>query len=202
MKQAQIEGPYILCPHSMSGIEALYWSGQYPTEVKAIIGLDMAVPEAYADYQINMPVFKLLQFVSKTGIARLVPAAKESAAIKTGILTEEEKEIYKAVFYRRSATQTMINEVKAIKTSAALVSQAQVPDIPILLFCSNGEGTGWAKDSWLKYQNNYVKQLKNGSLIELDCGHYVHDIEYMRIADEIKLFLSEKDLDELALGEK
>src|SRR5690625_3745746 len=51
-----VEGSYILVPYSMSGIEALYWTQIYPDEVKAIIGLDMAVPSAYEDYNINMPL--------------------------------------------------------------------------------------------------------------------------------------------------
>ena len=54
LKAAGIEAPYILCPHSMSGIEALYWAQQYPEEVLAIIGLDMAVPKSYQAYNINM----------------------------------------------------------------------------------------------------------------------------------------------------
>ena len=33
LAKAGIEGPYVLCPHSMSGIEALYWAQQYPEEV-------------------------------------------------------------------------------------------------------------------------------------------------------------------------
>src|SRR5690625_5849783 len=41
-----VTGPYILFPHSMSGIEALRWAQVYTDEVKAIVGLDMAVPEA------------------------------------------------------------------------------------------------------------------------------------------------------------
>ena len=41
------EGPYVLFPHSMSGLEAIAWAQQYPDEVKAIVGLDMAVPESY-----------------------------------------------------------------------------------------------------------------------------------------------------------
>ena len=44
---AGVNGPYVLCPHSMSGLEALYWAQQYPEEVEAIVGLDMAVPDAY-----------------------------------------------------------------------------------------------------------------------------------------------------------
>ena len=53
LKAEGIEASYILCPHSMSGIEALYWAQQYPEEVFAIIGLDMAVPKSYQDYNIQ-----------------------------------------------------------------------------------------------------------------------------------------------------
>ena len=42
-----IEGPYILVPHSASGLEAVYWANHYPEEIEAIIGLDPAVPEQY-----------------------------------------------------------------------------------------------------------------------------------------------------------
>ncbi len=30
LKKADVEGPYVLCPHSMSGLEALYWAQKYP----------------------------------------------------------------------------------------------------------------------------------------------------------------------------
>lgn len=59
LREAGIEGPYVLCPHSMSGIEALYWAQQYPEEVSAIVGLDIAVPDAYEEYQINMPMMRV-----------------------------------------------------------------------------------------------------------------------------------------------
>ena len=45
-----INGPYILCPHSYSGLEAVYWAQNYPDEIEAIIGLDMAVPKSYDTY--------------------------------------------------------------------------------------------------------------------------------------------------------
>lgn len=37
-------GPYILAPHSLSGLEALRWKQTFPDEVSAIIGIDMATP--------------------------------------------------------------------------------------------------------------------------------------------------------------
>lgn len=49
LSKAGVEGPYILCPHSASGFEAMYWANHYPEEVEAIIGLDMGIPEEY-DY--------------------------------------------------------------------------------------------------------------------------------------------------------
>ena len=49
LSKAGVEAPYILCPHSASGLETMYWANHYPDEVEAIIGLDMGVPEEY-DY--------------------------------------------------------------------------------------------------------------------------------------------------------
>ena len=187
---AGVEGPYILCPHSMSGIEALYWAQQYPEEVLAIIGLDMAVPGAYEDYKINMPMLTLSQFVARVGIIRLLPGVAESEAMKYGTLTEAEKEIYKAVFFSRTATTTMMNEVGSIKENAALVKDAGVPQVPMLMFVSNGSGTGWEEDAWRNYQKDYIKEVSDGRLVELDCTHYVHDYEYELIAEEMVEFIA------------
>lgn len=186
---AGVEGPYILCPHSMSGIEALYWAQQYPEEVSAIVGLDMAVPGAYEDYKMNMPMLKLSQLAARMGIIRLLPGVAESEAMKYGTLTEEEKEIYKAVFFNRTATTTMMNEVGSIKESAKVVDDAGVPQVPMLLFVSNGSGTGWEEEAWRNYQKDYIQEVSDGRLIELNCSHYVHDHEYVLIAEEMAKFI-------------
>ena len=120
LDKAGINGPYVLCPHSMSGIEALYWAQQYPDEVEAIIGLDMAVPEYYEEMKINIPVMKLGQYAAALGVTRWIPGISESYAIKYGTLTDNEKDIYRAVFYNRTATVTMINEAKKIKENASI----------------------------------------------------------------------------------
>ena len=190
LKAAGIEAPYILCPHSMSGIEALYWAQQYPEEVLAIIGLDMAVPESYQDYNINMAMLKLGQFASAIGITRLLPGVSDSDAITNGTLSDREKEIYKAVFYNRTATITMLNEVKSIKENARKVESDNIPQVPMLLFVSNGEGTGWDKETWRSYQREYIANIANSKMIELDCPHYIHDFEYQVISEKIVEFLS------------
>ena len=189
LAKAEISGPYILCPHSMSGIEALYWAQMYPEEVMAIIGLDMAVPVSYEDYNINMPLLKLSAFAANIGVTRWIPNIEESDAIKYGTLTEEEKELYRTTFYRRTATKTMLQEVQEIKANASRVKENGVPNIPILLFSSNGEGTGWNKDDWKAFHDNFIEKAKDAEMISLDCSHYVHDIEYKKIANDIDVFI-------------
>ena len=188
---AGINGPYVLCPHSMSGIEALYWAQQYPEEVEAIIGLDMAVPRAYEDYQINMPILKLSQLAARLGITRLLPGIAESDAIKYGTLTDSEKDVYRAIFYAKTATVTMLNEVRHIKENAKLVQQGSMPQVPMLLFASNGVGTGWEAEEWRAHQEDFAQRAENARLLTLDCPHYVHDHEYAAISREIKVFLAD-----------
>lgn len=175
----------------MSGIEALYWTQQYPEEVLSIIGLDMAVSKAYENYNINMPMLELTQFAANIGITRLIPNISESDAIKYGTLSEDEKKLYRTIFYRRTANITMMNEVSNIRESAKIVNELGAPQIPTLLFISNGTGTGWNKDNWFSFQKNYAESIENGKVIELDCPHYVHDYEYKTISKNIIEFLAD-----------
>ena len=187
---AGIEAPYILCPHSMSGLEALYWAQKYPYEVTAIVGLDMAVPEYYESMKINIPLMRLATFAAQMGVTRFIPNIAESDAIKYGTLSEDEKALYRAVFYRRTATLTMINETEAVKENAKTVESGGVPQLPMLLFISDGSGgTGFDKETWRSIPEEYISQVQGGEYVELDCPHYVHDHEYEKISERIKEFL-------------
>lgn len=186
-------GPYILAPHSMSGIEALYWAQKYSNEVSAIIGLDMSVPKAYEALKINMQLTHIIAFTAKVGITRWIPELSESDAIKHGTLSLEEKELYKKIFYRGTLTNAMINEIKSIKNNAKLVSEGDVVDVPVLMFSSNGEGTGFDKKDWNKIHTDFINSIKNGKIIIIDSPHYIHNYEYKQIAKEIEVFISKLD---------
>lgn len=188
LQAAGIEAPYVLVPHSMSGLEALYWAQLYPDEVQAIIGLDMAVPASYSDYPLNIAMLRLGQFAARIGLTRLMPGVSESDAIRFGTLTEHEKNIYRAVFYHRTASTAMLSEAAAVKQNALVVEAGGIPDVPMLLFVSNGEGTGWNADVWRSYQAKFAAEAENCRLVQLDCPHYVHDYAYERISKEIAVF--------------
>lgn len=190
---AGLTPPYVLCPHSMSGLEALYWAQKYPDEVSAIIGLDMAVPEYYDSMNINMPLMRIANWAANIGVTRFIPRISDSDAILYGTLTDDEKEIYRAIFYSRTATITMINETEWVKKNAEKVDSMGVPQLPILLFISNGSGgTGFDEEAWRKIPIEYISQVDEGEYIELDCPHYVHDYEYNAISEGIIAFLLEQ----------
>ena len=189
LEKAEVQGPYILCPHSMSRLEALYWEQKYPTEVEAIIGLDMAVPGYYDEMNISIPVMKAGQYGAALGITRWIPSLAESDAMKFGTLSDKEKEIYRAVFYQRTATVTMINEMKTVKDNANVVKENGVPQVPMLLFVSNGSGgTGFTEERWRSIPKEYISASENARFIELDCPHYIHDYKYEEIGKEIRNF--------------
>ena len=185
---ADIDGPYVLCPHSMSGLEALYWAQQYPEEVEAIVGLDMAVPDAYENFKNNVFMNAASQFNAKTGIIRLLPLLNELDCVKHGTLTEEEKKIVHALLYKNFSNKTTINELKYISENAKIVGAGEIPQVPMLLFISNDTSTTELTDAAQRYANT----VENAKVIQLDCPHYVHDYEYNRIREEIKAFLQER----------
>ena len=185
-----IHGPYVLCPHSLSGLEALYWAQKYPDEVEAIVGLDMAVPDYYDEMNISIPTMELGHYAAVLGITRWTPNLAESDAIKYGTLSEKEKDIYRAVFYQKTATKTMINEAKVVKDNAKIVKENGIPQVPMLLFISDGSGgTGFTKEKWRSIPEKYISDHDSASCIELDCPHYIHDYEYEAISKEIRNFI-------------
>lgn len=125
LEVAQIEGPLVLVPHSMSGIEALYWAQKYPTEVSAIVGLDISTPKAYRNMNFNIPLMHVLKFGADIGITRL-GSISESDAITNGTLTEHEKSIYRAVFFTRTMTSDMTSELKNIKEGSEKVKALDI----------------------------------------------------------------------------
>ena len=72
-------------------------------------------------------------------------------------MSEKEKEIYRALFYQKTATVTMINEAKAVKDNAHTVKENGVPQVPMLLFISNGSGgTGFMEETWRRIPDEYI----------------------------------------------
>lgn len=182
-----IEAPFILCPHSMSGLEAIMWAQDYPDEVEAIVGLDAALPRAYDSFD----------FAGTERFEKLGAAAREMGLIRFYYtdkslpqeLTADEKKLYKALAAKIAVNADIISESSAVPAACAGIDGKPLPDIPTLLFVSNGKDL--AIENWAEVQRDYASELSDCKLVELGCTHYVHNFEADRIYAEIKDFISQ-----------
>jgi pimeloyl-ACP methyl ester carboxylesterase len=188
---AGYNAPYVLFPHSMSGLEALYWLSKYPQEIMAIIGLDMAFPAAYnhlKEIETSIKVqYGLFNLLAKTGLHR-IPIITSQIVNNIG-LTEEEYSQVKYLAYRNFGNISVRNEAKIVFENAEKVNKANIININsnIILFSSDGKEIG---DFWIPIQKEYASKI-NAELILLDCGHYIHRFESFIIAEKSKQFLNE-----------
>ncbi|WP_265460214.1 alpha/beta hydrolase [Enterococcus sp. HY326] len=182
----QIQPPYILAPHSMSGLEALRWIQEYPDEVEGLIGLDMANYEAYDILKINLFGFKLSRLMVKIKFTKLFPKMIDSDAVKFGNLSNVEKNAFNKMFYKNFTSTAVLNEVITVKENAEKVKTVSLNQIPLLVFSSNGIGTGIKPTTWLTIQKRISELSDVSKLVAFDCPHYVHNHKALEIADEIK----------------
>jgi pimeloyl-ACP methyl ester carboxylesterase len=177
--------PYVLLPHSMGALEAIHWANRYPDEVAAIVGLDPAVPPIYEVMPPPRLKMALLSFIGRTGLLRLAPSVcLESPAADH--LTEAEMAAYCSILYRRTFTADMWAEAEATQANAQRVAAEDMPDVPLYVFISNGDGL--PMDNWRQVLAAYV-EAAGGQYRMLDVGHHIHAEAPELIAEEIRAFL-------------
>jgi len=194
LKLSGEKGPYVLFPHSMSGLEAIYWAQKYPEEVKAIIGLDPLTPEAYKILpEPNKIQLFAMYFISRSGITRYMPDSDieiNFPLMKSEVLTEEEKQEYLAVFYKSAFSKDMLREVNFINANAETVAENGVPiNTPMYYFISDGQEA--VANGWTEGLTDYLSKLTLGKHMHLAADHYVHYEKSDVIAKEANVFLDE-----------
>lgn len=189
LQKAGIEAPYVLCAHSFSGYEATLWAQKYPDEVEGIVGLDMCTPnceseETQKNESKQLGLVKLINRGGKnTGLIRLVDYDQ------SGTLTEDEEKIFTEIACHITANDTIINEgdIDCRINATAKLNSAPLPTVPVLMYVS-ADNSG--DELWVGGMQAMVDASLDGKLIQLDCGHYVHDFEYERISGEMKAFIA------------
>jgi len=174
-------GPYILLPHSMSGIEALRWAQMYPDDVMAIIGNDMCTPltySAWTDEKVEKKI-RLMKFATKYKLQGLL------CPLSNRCLTKSEIEQHKLLRKRNAFNICCINEAKEILSNVGIVEKTGYVKCPILLFSSNGKQT---QGYWSVAQKEFAA-IQNAKLIRYDCGHYIHHFKSNEMCEEIVRFV-------------
>ena len=186
LSQANITGPFIILSHSMASLESLAWQEKYPDEVKALIGLDWALPSSYENLKDNQALLTVAYWSSKIGLLRYLP---ESFYIKNQTLTENERKQYKLLAYKQLMSQAMLYESQTVKENAKKVPSSINPKIPTLLLVSNGEGTSFSQSEWQRYAERFASDQSNVQVVYMDAPHDLYHYQSDAIVSRIKEFL-------------
>lgn len=186
LSQANITGPFIILSHSMASLESLAWQEKYPDEVKALIGLDWALPSSYENLKDNQALLTVAYWSSKIGLLRYLP---ESFYIKNQTLTENERKQYKLLAYKQLMSQAMLYESQTVKENAKKVPSSINPKIPTLLLVSNGEGTSFSQSEWQRYAERFASDQSNVQVDYMDAPHDLYHYQSDAIVSRIKEFL-------------
>jgi pimeloyl-ACP methyl ester carboxylesterase len=184
LRLAGEEAPYVLVPHSMSGLEALWWAQEYPEEVAAIIGLDMSTPESYAQQSdvslaVTATAGKAATWLGLHRIPGLYPGMVWDG------LTEGQQEQQRLLLYRNAGNIAHVRESQQVLDNAETVGIGATVPVPLLLFSSDGRDLD---DRWVPIQEDLAESA-DADLIRLDCGHAVHQCAPDRIAERMNTFL-------------
>ena len=186
LSQANITGPFVILSHSMASLESLAWQEKYPDEVKALIGLDWALPSSYENLKDNQALLTVAYWSSKIGLLRYFP---ESFYIKNQTLTENERKQYKLLAYKQLMSQAMLHESQTVKENAKNVPSNINPKIPTLLLVSNGQGTSFGQSEWQHFSEKFASEQSNVKVIYMDVPHDLYHYQNHEVVSRIEDFL-------------
>ena len=186
LARAHVSGPYIILSHSMASLETLLWQEKYPSEVKAIIGLDWALPESYAHLKMHPQILRMARLGSQLGLLRYIPSR---LYVPNENLSSSDRRLYQRIAYRQILSQAMLNESLSVKENAKKVDAKIDSQIPTLLLVSNGEGTSFSKEEWRNYAARFAKDQKNIELTFYDAPHYLYHYQTKEVVAKIEDFI-------------
>ena len=188
LAKAQVSGPYIILSHSMASLETLLWQEKYPSEIKAIIGLDWALPESYAHLKMHPQILRMARLGSQLGLLRYIPSR---LYVPNENLSSSDRRLYQRIAYRQILSQAMLNESLSVNENAKKVDAKINSQIPTLLLVSNGEGTSFSKEEWRNYAARFAKDQKNIELTFYDAPHYLYHYQTKEVVAKIEEFIKE-----------
>ena len=201
LRLAGIAAPYILVPHSLSGLEAIYWAQKYPQEVQAITGLDPSVPDIADAMKFSRLRKFMLRFMSRlarmkmseSDVIKVIEKNFPSPSFKSASLNDGDRAAFIELFQQRTFTADMRREINDMPGNANMVRALPLPvNVPVYFFTSDfkdAEKQGHDPEKLIKFHRDFLAGFKTAKHLEMACGHYVHAFEPDRIADEIRVFV-------------
>lgn len=162
LESAEISGPYILMPHSLSNVYAMHFESTYPELVQAIISIDGLYPVEVKDkYHLqkqndNIANIRMTSIFELTGFERVLSYVSPKAfyidkmKAMPDIYGKEEISIYRNRIGSSYLTRTMVREIENIVNNMNEMQDYAYPEyLPVLSILSS--------DSVAQYDNAKAK---------------------------------------------
>lgn len=198
LKAAKIEGPYILMPHSLSGLYSKYYAAKYPKEIEGIINLDTAVASLCIEEGsnneksntfINRVVNNIYNFL---GTNRFNISDLEKEYRKNLNLNEDKLKTYEYVYNYSSYNVDLMNEKDEVYNNAKTVQSMKLPKELAVLTILGEENVEMQKEfniDWIKIHEDDNKGLINSKCIVVKGHHDLYITNSKEVASEAKKFI-------------
>lgn len=168
LSNLNVKPPYILMPHSMSGLYSMYYADKYPNEVSSIIGIDASLPQ------------KQLERWTKDSFEN-AKLSKDSDGLNISIINQWNK------FYDNSKELENVKYSKNLPVLSFLASE-QVDAVNKMI------GSGEMKTSWVDINKNVITNPDIQIIKVLDGEHSLHHDQLKTISETTKKFIKGENI--------
>lgn len=186
--ETEFAPPYVLMPHSGSGIYSEYYAASYPDEISAIVMLDTT---SSVKTEANIPRFvsALGKIQQDIGLSRIFNPLVVSSVLKMTTengYTEQEISDYKK-FMNHFYNDTMADQIFQLNDNILEVMKMNFPEeVPVLKLIAS-ETT---KQVGEQYQTDHLRKLgANAQAITIDGSHYIYHENLKEVCAATSAFL-------------
>lgn len=205
LQKMNIEPPYILMPHSISGIYSMYFVNTYPEEVEAVIGIDPTLPQALEYFGESVPTMPdYYQYLAPFGVARLAIAIQPENFLpvaKAGVYSEKHLKMTKAISARKISNKNVISEANEMKNNVDKTADMKFPeDMPILIFTTKEDRVTADGKNNVTFFESQLTDSAASKIVVYEGHHYLHWSRYKEISEEVKKFIQAVTADKNSEG--
>lgn len=182
----EIKPPYILMPHSASGIYAEYYASVFPDEIAGLIMMD-TTSSATVEKDVPQFVYSLSYFLQKLGLTVIVNYVVTFFLLKRKYGYTKEQQTYYRKFYNNVMNPTVIDQniefIQNVKEVQCLDFPAWIPVLKLIAKSS-------VKQLGFQYQQDHLQRL--GSQVKymiLPGHHFLYQKLSKEIFIEVKKFV-------------
>lgn len=182
LQTLDIEGPYILMPHSLSGLHSIYYANTYPDEVKGIIGIDCTLPQMTDYFNEDAPehVSPIAGQLVNIGLMRFITLLSPDNFTSDNCqeyYSEENISLQRHISSWKAQNKNVIDQLNHINDSLTKTHDMTFrKDLPLLFFTTDGSSQEPRKDgkSSVSFYETYITNPSLQTVIPLNGSHYLH----------------------------